>query len=118
MANCTATEVKIIIDTGMSDADVGSLITLADLEISSRSLVNNLKLISMLISASLVALRDDKSRLSGAYAARAGGEFGYSYSLSAYLRKMAEDLIRRGESGTSGGVPLYVWNDPIPDYED
>jgi len=71
MANCVAADVKLIINTGLSDDNVGSLITLADAEMTSRGLdegtTNEKKLISMLLTASLCAMRDPSSKGIGNY---------------------------------------------------
>lgn len=70
MANCVEDDVRRIIDTVLADADVTALIVQADAEISERDInASNgvLKTISMLITASLIGLKDLKSRGVGEY---------------------------------------------------
>ena len=70
MANCVEDDVRRIIDTVLADADVTALIVQADAEISERDInasTGVLKTISMLITASLIGLKDLKSRGVGEY---------------------------------------------------
>ena len=92
MVNCTYTDVRDIIDTGLADARLTALIVLSDAEISERDIsgsANILKQISMLITASLAAMNDTNSTGKADYAAE-GGSFS---SLSKMYRKAAEELI-------------------------
>ena len=61
-ANCTYTQVKQIINTSISDADITGLITLSDAEITDRGLsrlsVSALQEISMLLTAEKIVMRD------------------------------------------------------------
>lgn len=105
MANCTATEVKLIITTNKSDADVTSLITLADAEISARGLdtrnANILKTISMYLTADLIANTKPPSA--------SIGSLGSSEHSVQMWRLKAEDLIR-----FTGEPPIKIRNDPLP----
>jgi hypothetical protein len=70
MPFCTYTDVRRIIDTGLEDADITSLIIQADAEITERDIdggANIEKTISALITASLIGLKDPKSRGAGEY---------------------------------------------------
>ena len=67
MANCTFTDVRRIISTDLQDSDITELITLADEEITNREVAKNLKLVSMLFTASYIAVRDPESRGIGEY---------------------------------------------------
>ena len=104
MANCTATEVKLIITTTMVDADITSLITLADAEITARGLdsrsSNLKKTISMLLTADLVSSRVPSSVNVGP---------GSAQSAPPNWREKAEALILN-----SGEPPIIVKNDPLP----
>ena len=70
MPFCTYTDVRRIIDTGLEDADITSLIVQVDAEITERDIngsANTKKTISALITASLIGLKDAKSRGAGEY---------------------------------------------------
>ena len=104
MVYSTYTDVRDIIDTGLSDARLTALIILADAEISERDIdatTNVLKQISMLITASLAAMNDVRSFGKADYAAE-----NYSgTALSKMYRNAAEALIESIGSGGSGGKP-------------
>lgn len=105
MANCTASEVKLIISTSMSDTDVGSLITLADAEITSRGLdtrnSNILKTLSMYLTADLIINKQPPNVTAGPTGRTA-------HPVDTW-RKKAEQLILN-----SGEPPIIVENDPLP----
>lgn len=71
MANCVLGEVRLIIETSLSDANITALIVLADAEITARSMdsrpANVLKTISMFLTAAIIAGRDPKSYGLGEY---------------------------------------------------
>jgi hypothetical protein len=104
MAYCTVDEVRNIISSSLSDTDITALIVLADQEIADRLLTSrgSVKLISMYLTASLIALREPQTMSTG----------GVSTSVpmtSKDWREMAESLIRR-----TGGLPIIIKNDPLP----
>jgi len=103
MANCTATEVKTIITTGLTDPEVTALIVLADAEITARGLDTRnsslLKTISMLITADLISARAPPTLTLS--------PMGYSNPMPTWRQK-AEALILR-----SGTPPIVVSNDPV-----
>lgn len=111
MANCTNSEVRYICSTGLDDTQLTALIVLADAEMSDRGITSTnysagtLKQVSMLITASLAAMNEITTYGKSDYSST--GE-----SMPKYYRKLAEDLIVRG-----GELPLYVWNEPLPDEE-
>lgn len=114
MVNCTASDVRRIIGTDLTDADLTELITLADAEMAGRGFTTPTwstalrKLVSMLLTASLCALRDPESRSIGDYSEKimTAGDW----------RDYAEDKIAKvsGISG-AGGIALISWNDPLPE---
>lgn len=73
MANCTFDEVRLIIDSTLTDANITALIVIADAEIASRYITSAtrtagvLKLISMYLTASYISARDPSSRSIGHY---------------------------------------------------
>lgn len=71
MANCTPRDVRLIINTKLTDSDVETLISLADQEMADRSLddrpAKTKRLLSMLLAASYIALRDPDSVSIGEY---------------------------------------------------
>jgi hypothetical protein len=70
MVYSTYTDVRRIIDTGLEDADITALIVQADAEMLEREMsftTTNMKTISALITASLIALKDPESRGVGDY---------------------------------------------------
>lgn len=104
MANCTASEVQLIINTTMTDTDITSLITLADAEITARGLdtrnSNLKKTLSMFLTADLISSRDPKSVNLGALSAQ---------NPAPTWREKAEALILN-----SGEPPIMIKNDPLP----
>jgi hypothetical protein len=92
LVNCTYTDVRDIIDTGLTDARLTALIVLADAEIQARNLQGEgwtsgvKKQVSMLITASLAAMNDVRSLGKADYQA---GE----QNLSEKYRKAAELII-------------------------
>jgi len=71
LANCTPRDVRLIINTKLTDEDMETLIGLADQEIADRSLSDRTaktrRLLSMLLAASYIALRDPDSVSIGEY---------------------------------------------------
>ncbi len=70
MAYCTYTDVRRIINTGLEDADITSMIIQADQEIRDRDIdgsANTLKTVSTLITAALIAFKDPRSQGIGDY---------------------------------------------------
>ena len=94
MANCVAADVRLIIDTGLTDANLTSLITLADEEMTSRSFTTATwttslkKKLSMVLTAELASMNDVRSQ-------GKDGAVYTSVSLPKYYRTQAEELIRR-----------------------
>ena len=111
MANCAASDVRLIIDTGLTDANLGSLITLADAEMTARGMSGSIwtanlrKQVSMLLTASLAAMNDARSR--------GREDYKVSTDLPKYYRERAEELINR-----SSEPALISWNDPTPEGND
>lgn len=111
MANCTFSDVRLIIDTGLTDANLTSLITLADAEMTARGMTgsnwttNLKKQVSMLLTASLAAMNDARSR--------GREDYKVTTDLPKYYRERAEELISR-----SSEPALLSWNDPVPDGEE
>lgn len=73
MVNCTFDEVRLIIDSTLTDVNITALIVIADAEITARHITSTsrsagvLKLISMYLTASYIAMRDPHSRSVGKY---------------------------------------------------
>lgn len=71
MANCTPRDVRLIINTKLTDIEVETLIGLADQEMEDRNLgdrhAKTRRLLSMLLTASYIALRDPDSVSIGEY---------------------------------------------------
>jgi hypothetical protein len=107
MAYCTYTEVRRIIDTSLEDADITAIIVLADAEIDARGLDalpdNVKKLISMLISASIITLRDPATKSIAEYREDKLDAVGW--------RELAENQINRMSS--AGELPFLTTNEPI-----
>jgi len=105
MPNCTYTDVRRIIDTELADADLTALIVLADQEITTRQMTgraaNILKMISMYLTASMVAMRDPYIR--------SIGDFRDQKLSGKDWRDLAHDLIRR-----TGPSPYVIANEPLP----
>ena len=110
-ANCIYTDVKQIIDTGASSGDIASLIALADEEITTRGLTgsawtaNNLKRLSMLITAEMLSNKDTAARSvndTGEPAVK--GPFHY--------RRQAEELIQTLASRAGEGIPFVSYSEP------
>ncbi len=98
MANCTATQVRLIINTSMIDADVTALITLADQEITDRGLTarpaSQLQRLSMFITASMVAFRDPSSRSIGDYKDALRGPSEYRREADRIMMEEGEILLK------------------------
>jgi len=92
MPYCVCSDVRKIIDTDLEDESVTELIVQADSEISGRGLssIKSVKLVSMLLTASIIALRDPKSRSIGEFVETLRGPEDY--------RKLAEDIIAREQA--------------------
>jgi len=105
MANCSAAEVKLIISTNLSDADITSLITLADAEVTSRGLdtrnSNIKKTISMLLTADLIVNKQPPT-------VNVGPTSRQIHPATTWRQK-AEQLILQ-----SGEPPIMIKNDPLP----
>jgi len=70
MVYSTYTDVRRIIDTGLEDADITSMITGADQELRDRDISGSaltMKTVSALITASMIAFRDPRSTGVGDY---------------------------------------------------
>ena len=104
MANCEDSDVRLIIDTSLTDGNIGSLITLADAEMTARGLDEGAsdikKLISMLITASLCALRDPASKSIGEYTESKLNAEGWRNLAENYISHLVE-------------IPFLAVNDPI-----
>jgi hypothetical protein len=94
MVNCTAADVRRILNTGLVDSDLDLLIAQADAEMTARGLTTATwttdlkKQVSALIAASLAAMNDARSR------GKAGSQVGEGRStLSKWFRECAEGLI-------------------------
>lgn len=112
MANCLAADVRLIIDTGLTDANLTSLITLADEEMTSRGFTTATwttslkKKLSMLLTAELAAMNDVRSK------GKDGSEV-ISTSLPKYYRTQAEELVRRVS------LPAFIaYYEPSPGEDD
>jgi hypothetical protein len=111
MVNSTYADVRLIIDTGLTDANLTSLIVLADAEMTARRMTSSVytanlkKQISMLLTASLAAMNDVRSEAKGDYMGSGG--------LPQYYRSQAEMLISR-----SSEPALISYNEPIPDEDE
>ena len=107
MAYCTNTEVRLIIDTSHTDDEITAIIVLADAEIDARGLDgladNVKKLISMYISASIIALRDPSSKSIGEYREDKLNAAGW--------REVAENQIKRMSAADE--LPFLTHNEPI-----
>jgi len=112
MANCLYTDVRLIIDTGQSSGDIAGLITLADEEIATRGLTgaawtaNNLKRLSMLITAEMLANSDTGARAVGDGTQILGNP-------SKKYRDQAEAMIKR-----TSYPALISYNEPLPDEDE
>lgn len=110
MAYCTAANVKLIINTELSDVDIGTLIGMADAEIDARGLdfaVAVKQQISMLITASLIALRNPSDK--------AIGEYRETIISPIDWRTRVEDLITKltVDAGAAAltGIPIRTVNE-------
>jgi len=113
LVNCTSDDIRLIIDTSLEDPDITSLIVLSDAEITSRSLDSRpadiLKLISMLLTASLISARDPTSN--------SVNEYRETMRTSEDWLKLAEEKIEvtTGTGLTDSGIPFVSYNEPIGD---
>jgi hypothetical protein len=99
MANCVEDDVRRIIDTVLADADVTALIVQADAEISERDInasTGVLKTISMLITASLIGLKDAKSRGAGEYSETTRDPQDWRNQAEILISKINAPIGRRG----------------------
>lgn len=103
-ANCTADNVRLIIDTDLEDPDIETLIDLADAEITARSLdtrsANIKKAISMFLTAHAIAHRDPESQ--------SIGDFSEKIRAPDDWLKEAERLISK-----TGDLPFLTYNEPV-----
>jgi len=77
MGYCTASDVRLIIDTTLTDADIDSIIETSDPYIdkllgSQSSTDKLIKRLSMLLTAKIIKTRDPQSQAIGAYRESAG----------------------------------------------
>ena len=105
MANCDASDVRLLVDTGLENSDIIDLIALADGEIFARKLStawssDNLKQLSMLLAAELVANNDTSIRNAN--------EYGPKGQAPEKFRKQAEKLISNLEIG------FIAYTSPVP----
>jgi len=104
MPNSTSSDIRLIIDSGLTNDEITAIIVLADAEMTARGLdegaSNIKKLISMLITASLCALRDPASKSIGEYTESKLSAEGW--------RSLAENYISHLVD-----IPFLVANDPI-----
>jgi hypothetical protein len=104
MVNCSAADVRLIIDTSLTDGNIGSLITLADAEMTARGLDEGAsdvkKLISMLITASLCAMRDPATKSIGEYTEAKLNAEGWRNLAETHISHLVE-------------IPFLAVNDPI-----
>lgn len=111
MPNCTPTEVRDIIDTGLTDTRLTALIVWADAEMTARKLTTaewttGLKAqVSALLTASLAAMNDVRSHDKDDYAA--------STNLPKYYRALAEELISRASYPA-----LISYNEPVEEEDE
>ena len=99
MANCTDTDVRRIIETALSPADLTALIILSDQEISDRNLSGNAnikKTISMWITASMAAAKDPSSSSTGDYNETINTAKDYRDYIEDYIRRTRVPRVRRG----------------------
>lgn len=105
MAYCTFSDVRRIIDTDLADSDITALIVLADEEIVARAMntrrTNTKKIISMHLTAAMIAQRDPYSR--------SMGEYREQKMSPKEWRAAAENLITQ-----TGPSPELIANDPLP----
>ncbi len=111
-ANCTYTQVKQIINTSISDADITALIALSDAEIADRDLsglsASALQEISMLLTAEKIVMRDPKTR-SAYYTVEAGLNDSVKFSTAEDYRAAAERRISSAEAVQ--GLPIVIGTD-------
>lgn len=111
MPYCDWEDVKLIIDTGMASGDIAGVITLADEEIDTRELTgaawtaNNLKRLSMLIAAEMLANNDTAARAVGDGTQVLGNP-------SKKYRQQAEDLIQRLSAQGGGEIAFVAYSEP------
>ena len=111
-ANCTYTQVKQIINTSISDADITALIVLSDAEIVDRGLsglsVSALLEISMLLTAEKIVMRDPKTRIAY-YTVEAGLNDSVKFASAEDYRAAAERRISSAEAAQ--GLPIVIGTD-------
>jgi hypothetical protein len=112
--NCAPEDVRLIIDTSLSDDELTRLIVLADERITNRGIELNKKYLSMLFTAAGASLQDAKSR--------GVGTFSNLPSIPEAWLKIAEQVIAESKAAapgtvSGGGVVLMSWNDPLPGEE-
>jgi len=92
LANCTASDVRLVINTGLTDDEIAALIALADTEVEARGFISPKwtaglkKRLSMLLTAELVSMNDVMSRGINEYQAVKPGN-------ASLWRQMAEKLV-------------------------
>ena len=111
-ANCTYTQVKQIINTSVSDADITALIVLSDAEISDRGLGGlsafALQEISMLLTAEKIVLRDPKTRVAY-YTVEVGLNDSVKFDSAEDYRAAVERRISSAEAAQ--GLPIVIGKD-------
>jgi hypothetical protein len=121
MVNCTYSDVRLIIDTGLTDANITSLIVLADDEITVRGFdsqtTTTKKRISMIFTAALIALRDAGAKSIGEYSQTLLS----AKDWQAVKAQLITDLT--GATGSTGGqvlgdLPFLTVNEPIEGCDD
>lgn len=105
MPYSTYADVRLIVDTKLTNANITSLIVLADQEIVTKQLTaraaNDLKTISMLLTAAWIAGRDPY--------VRSVGDYREQRLTAKDWRELAKDHIR-----STGPSPDIAANDPLP----
>ena len=111
MPNCTHSEVRYIIDTGLTDVQLTALIVWADAEMTARCLTTaewtvGLKAqVSALLTASLASMNDVRST--------AKADYQGATDLPKYYRLRAEELINRAS------LPAMIsYNEPVEGEDD
>lgn len=97
MANCTYSDVRLIVDTPLTDANLTSLITLADREMATRGIdggtADDRKLISMLITAALAAMQEPHQKSMGQYSQQKLDAAGYRREAESHIARVAGSSV-------------------------